>query len=51
VPGIRRMLGNSLAAYPTARTVLRGGSGGNVASLPDAAVVSGLDLTSCGTLS
>ncbi len=27
--------GNSLATYPTSRTVLRGGSGGNVASLPD----------------
>src|SRR5262245_36257683 len=26
---------NSLAAYPTARTVLRGGGNGNVASLPD----------------
>src|SRR4029077_8396699 len=27
--------GNSLAAYSTARTVLRGGSGGNAAPLPD----------------
>ena len=27
--------GNSLAAYPTARAVSRGGGGGNVTSLPD----------------
>ena len=28
------LLSNSLAAYPTARSVLRGGRGGNVAPLP-----------------
>ena len=27
--------GNSLAAYPTARPVLRGGGGGDLTSLPD----------------
>jgi hypothetical protein len=35
VPGIRRIHGNSLAAYSTARTVLRGRGGGNAALLPD----------------
>ncbi len=32
-------VGNSLASYPTARPVLRGGSGGNVASLPDSTLL------------
>ncbi len=37
MPDVSTMCGNSLAAYPTSRTVLRGLEGSNALRLPDPA--------------